>query len=104
MQIDIQNPVATAVVADDFHLMIWSQEASNMIHDIQSGCSSTSVKMWRPHILWLMLYRDCMGREMHRRGILPTFPPLLARGWESWDMYDITNLSITYPGSASEAL
>lgn len=52
---------------------------------------------WRDHILALMLLRDCLGREMTRRGLTPPGPPMLARDWESGGIYLMSSVVVPMP-------
>ncbi len=51
---------------------------------------------WRDHILSLMLLRDCLGREMVRRGLEPPGPPMLVVGWETGDIRPMSNEAHSY--------
>lgn len=44
---------------------------------------------WREDILPLMLLRDCLNRELDRRGLDPVGYPMLARSWEPGQIYQM---------------
>ena len=54
------------------------------------------VEDWQGNMLSLMLLRDCLGREMVRRGLEPPGPPMLVRGWETRDIRPMSNDSCSY--------
>lgn len=88
------NFVASAVQMSDFVIQSVSYRAMSVQSLIQRGQEtrhsewySDCILDWRDHILALMLLRDCIGREMVRRGLTPPGPPMLARDWESGGMY-----------------
>lgn len=64
------------------HMPPWPKEGDNPDH-------WDDADDWRDHTLALMLLRDCLGREMTRRGLTPPGPPMLARDWESGGMYPL---------------
>lgn len=78
--VQVMNAAATAQRA------IQSDDTTNINYDD-----------WVGHTTYLMLLRDCLGRECMRRGHQPGYPPMLARGWDTSDMYDIMGLGITLP-------
>ena len=97
MYLTHKNFVASAVELSDVDL----RNAIHWYAEVQKCCQSRNANlflddiiheafMWKDHILALMLLRDCLGREHHRRHrTLPPFPPMLARGWLVGDMYDV---------------
>lgn len=95
------NFVASAVEMTDLDLFLSSRRAAALHRRIQGQPGmlydmlfAFDIEMdlpdWRDHILALMLLRDCLGREMVRRGLTPPGPPMLARNWESGGMYPLS--------------
>lgn len=83
------NFTASAMAMTDDELMLTAECAAGLQRDHQMGLDIG--EDWRDHVLALMLLRDCIGREMVRRLAEPVGPPMLARGWQSEDIY--SNLS-----------
>lgn len=91
------NFVASSSVLDDDKL-VWAAKRARVVQEViqhmpphpKEGDNPDhweDADDWRDHILSLMLLRDCLGREMVRRGLTPPGPPMLARGWETGDIY-----------------
>ena len=91
------NFVASVSILDDDKL-IWAAKRARVVQEViqhfqphpKEGDNPEhwdDADDWRDHILALMLLRDCLGREMTRRGLTPPGPPMLARDWESGGMY-----------------
>lgn len=80
------NFVASAMAMSDEILVSVAHCAMDVHRDHHAGLDIGGD--WRDHILALMLLRDCLGREAVRRGFDPCGPPMLARGWNTEDMYE----------------
>lgn len=95
------NFVASSSVLDDDKLILAAKRARVAQEDIQHFShhpnDGDDADDWRYHILALMLLRDCLGREMVRRGLTPPGPPMLARDWESGGMYPVSSATVPMP-------